>query len=186
MPERPHLDGRLDEPLWSEAEAAELRPRDGEATAPRTTVRLACDGQFLFLAIRAQRAEPASSDPLPSPRPRDADLTARDHVDVLLDLDRDYATYYRFTVDSRGWTAESCWGDPSWNPTWYVARGGDEQYWTIEAAIPLDELTPTPPGSAVVWAVGLQRVIPEVGFQSFSGPASPEIVPEGFGYLLFP
>ena len=35
------------------------------------------------------------------------------------------------------------------------------------------------------WAVGVQRTIPGVGFQSWSAPASTQVTPEGFGYLIF-
>ena len=34
-------------------------------------------------------------------------------------------------------------------------------------------------------AAGLQRVIPGAGFQSWSQPADPAILPAGFGLLLF-
>jgi len=46
-------------------------------------------------------------------------------------------------------------------------------------------LAPQPPAARDAWAVGVQRVVPGVGFQSFGAPAALEVVPEGFGYLLF-
>ena len=82
------------------------------------------------------------------PRKHDADLTAHDRVEICLDIDRDYGSYWKLAVDSRGFTAESCFGDATWNPTWYVASGSDGQFWTFEAAIPLAELTPKAPKSA--------------------------------------
>ena len=57
--------------------------------------------------------------------------------------------------------------------------------WTVEAAIPLSELTGQPPAATPAWAVGIQRIVPGVGFQSWTKPAAPEIIPEGFGLLLF-
>jgi hypothetical protein len=106
-------------------------------------------------------------------------------VDVFLDLDRDFATYYRLTIDQRGWPAEDCWGDSSWNPTWFVAAQTAEGTWTAEAAIPLDQLTGRYPASRDVWALGIQRTVPGVGFQSWTTPAATSVVPEGFGYLIF-
>jgi hypothetical protein len=88
-------------------------------------------------------------------------------------------------MDHRGWVAESCWGDMSWNPTWFVAQAADEQSWTIETAIPLDQLTGVYPGPRAVWAVGIQRIVPGVGFQSWTQPAAIEVLPEGFGWLMF-
>jgi len=49
---------------------------------------------------------------------------------VLLDLDRDYQTYYRFQVDHRGCLAEDCWGDRTWNPKYFVAFVPTETGWT--------------------------------------------------------
>jgi hypothetical protein len=127
----------------------------------------------------------AEEKPKKQPRPRDSDLSAHDRVDLLIDIDRDYATYYRFTVDQRGWTAESCFGDSSWNPDWYVASREDDETWTVEFAIPLEQIVEKLPQPREVWAIGIQRTSPGVGFQSWTTPASTEIRPEGFGYLIF-
>jgi hypothetical protein len=102
-----------------------------------------------------------------------------------LDLDRDFATYYRLAVDHRGWTADDCWGDTTWNPTWFVASAVAEGEWTIEAAIPLDQLSGEPPAAGTAWAMGIQRIVPGVGFQSWNAPAAIDVMPEGFGYLVF-
>jgi hypothetical protein len=106
-------------------------------------------------------------------------------VNILLDIDRDYATYWKLTIDHRGWPAESCFGDATWNPQWYIAAAGDDQYWTVEAAIPLAELCPKKPQVRDVWTVGIERVIPGMGFQSFTTPAAIETRPEGFGLMVF-
>jgi tetratricopeptide (TPR) repeat protein len=127
----------------------------------------------------------AEEKPKKQPRPRDSDLSMHDRVDLLIDIDRDYATYYRFTVDQRGWTAESCFGDSSWNPDWYVASREDDETWTVEFAIPLEQIVEKLPQPREVWAIGIQRTSPGVGFQSWTTPASTEIRPEGFGYLIF-
>ncbi len=56
---------------------------------------------------------------------------------------------------------------------------------TIEAAMPWSELCAQPPDDRTVWALGLQRVIPGTGFQSWSQPADPAVTPTGFGLLRF-
>ena len=123
---------------------------------------------------------PSSNDP----RRRDADLDDRDRLDLLIDLDRDYATYFRLTIDHRGWTGEACWGDVTWNPEWFVAAAGNDETWTIEAAIPLAELTRQPPQPRDIWAVGIQRTVPGVGFQSWTQPAAIRPRPQGFGHVV--
>jgi hypothetical protein len=119
-------------------------------------------------------------------RPRDGDLSAYDRVEFMFDIDRDFATYYHLAVDRRGWTFDRCWEDPTWDPPWFVATRRDAGTWTVEAAIPLKELTGEPPKTGDVWALGLQRVVPGVGFQSWTTPAAAaSVLPDGFGYLVF-
>jgi len=206
---KPRLDGQLDDPVWQRAQPAELAfaqpsefavPPSGGSSRLRAelqtaAVTLAYDAEFLYVAVRCRRvegsgsrvqgSEPPTPDSQPPPRPRDGDLSAHDRVDVLLDLDRDFATCYRLTVDDRGWPNDSCWGDAAWDPAWFIAAAAEEDAWAAEAAVPLESLTGTFPTSGTIWAIGIQRTVPGVGFQSWNTPADPRVIPEGFGYLLF-
>ncbi len=147
---KPRLDGRLDEPVWRAGNVVELRSPIGDDKAWPGTAMLAYDAEFLYLGVTCRHAPGMKYEADERPRPRDADLSDRDRVELLIDVDRDFATYYRLAVDHRGWTAESCWGDASWNPDWFVAHSADEASWTIEAAIPLSELTGQAPRKAPV------------------------------------
>lgn len=189
---KPLLDGRLDDELWRRTRPARITDHLRHDDSLAATAYLAYDAEYFYVAVRCPRIPRADSPPAEStlgeprsPRPRDPDLSRRDRFVLLLDLDRDYATYYRFEIDDRGWAAEDCWGDRTWNPRWFVAAEGDAQYWTAEVAIPLRELTDRLPESRAVWAVGMQRVIPWAGLQSWSAPARVEVAPEGFGLLIF-
>ncbi len=184
-PGKPHLDGRLDDPVWQRARPIELHSaRNDDADWP-ASVMLAYDNQFLYLGVRCRFAPGADYQPAGGPRPRDPDLSQRDRVDILLDIDRDHVTCYQLTIDHRGWTGEACWGDTSWDPTWFVAAAQDAGSWTAEAALPLDQLTGDYPHTNSAWAIGAQRIVPGAGFQSWNTPAAVEPMPEGFGYLLF-
>jgi hypothetical protein len=145
---------------------------------------LAYDEGFLYLAASCQsNRQPASASE--GPRTRDADLTAHDRIELRIDLDRDYSSAYRLVVDCRGWTAEDLWHDRSWNPNWFVAAHSEQGVWTIEAAIPLEELTGQFPAPKNVWAVGVQRIAPGLGFQSWNTPATATGDTSGLGLLLF-
>jgi hypothetical protein len=117
---------------------------------------------------------------------------------LLVDLDRDYITWFELTVDSRGRTADRCGEDASWNPEWYVAaseaRPGEDRFastepaevsgpagagdhWTIEAAIAFTSLTDQPPMPGDAWAVAIDRHAPTV--------APPASAPADFALLLF-
>ncbi len=182
---KPYLDGRLDDALWEQAKSAELHSPLGDDADWPAKVMVAYDAEFLYLAIDAHEAPGVDYRKDGRPRPRDPDLSNQDRVELFIDLDRDFTTYYRLAVDHRGWPAESCWGDSTWNPEWFVAGGAADGRWTAEAAVPLAQLTGRHVRSGHAWALGVQRVVPGVGFQSWSTPAAVAVVPEGFGYLMF-
>lgn len=174
---RPHLDGILNESLWLRADS--FAP-SSDAKEPKSEILLAYDDEYFYVAMRSQRISDVQYLPDIRPRTYDADLKGHDHVVLCLDADRDYATCYRLAVDHRGWTADACWLDTSWNPEWFVAAGGRTRSWTIEAAIPWTELAVTPPRAGDVWATSARRVAP-----SQQAPASAESPPEDFRLLIF-
>jgi len=165
--ERPHLDGVLTDALW-------------QSDQP---VQLTYDDEFLYLALRYPKVASQTYEVDTRPRTHDADLSNHDHVRLRLDLDRDYATCFELSVDHRGWTADRCWHDASWNPQWFVAAGGDDFTWTIEAAIAWEKLTPSAPRSGQAWAVAWNRGLPTSKSQSPSEEAS--ATGEPFSLLLF-
>jgi hypothetical protein len=192
--ERPHLDGRLDEPFWQSAEMLALKGGqqkvenngpEGTDGIVRPTVRLAYDADFFYVAVNCPNVAGGDYHADDRRRPRDADLTAHDRVALRLDMDRDFTTSYELVVDHRGWTHEACWGEKSWDPQWFVAAAEDGQSWTVEAAVPLRELVAEPPAARHVWAAAVRRTIPRVGYQSWSGDPDQNDSPEQFGLLIF-
>lgn len=182
---KPKLDGRLDDEAWQTARPVSLREGGAAGEPLESIVAITHDDEFLYIGVSCQRV-PAIEYPADDrTRTRDADLQGSDRVELLLDIDRDYATYYRLAVDYRGWTNEACLGDASWNPTWYVAAAGDATHWTVEAAIPLAELTADKTLRKSYWAVGLHRVIPGKSWQSWTPVSSDEFRPESFGLMQF-
>ncbi len=176
--QRPLLDGTLDEDLWRVAKTQAL-------AANSTQIKWARDGKFLYLAIRCRKlaGETYASEKLP--RSYDADLVGQDHVRISLDLDRDYATCYQFSVDHRGQTADRCWLDTSWNPRWFVASSSDDNFWTIELAIPWSELTDKPPQPHDAWALAVDRISATGQSTGWVGPAAKDPSPSSFGLLIF-
>ena len=162
---KPFLDGRLEDPCWKEA-AVEL-----PAVAPgyATTARFACDSKFLYVAVACTHPT-GKAAPKATSREHDADLSGHDRVELRLDLDRDYQTCFRLAIDQRGHVADDCWGDPTWNPKWFVAVDPTPTGWTAELAIPLAELTGDRPAPGKPWAVNVSRHVPGVGDGSWAGP----------------
>jgi hypothetical protein len=184
-PTRPLLDGKLDDECWQGLKPLPFRNAVGEtAQEYPTQAWLAYDEEYLYLALRCRHPEDRYVPPV-EVRPHDADLRPYDRVSLLLDLDRDYTTYFHLQVDQRGCVCEDCWGDRTWNPRWFVAVHSDRTSWQIEAAIPLAELTGDgiKPGQA--WACNVVRVLPGRGVQAWSVPADVQPRPEGMGLLVF-
>lgn len=150
--DRPNLDGFLEEKCWQH-QPAQLSASDSKVT-------FAYDEQYLYVAIHCDKQAHLDYDPAEGNRTYDADLAEHDRVRLLVDVERDYTTYFELVVDHRGWTNDACWGDSSWNPKWFVAAGGDAEHWTAEAAIPWAELATTPPTTGAAWAVACERVLP--------------------------
>jgi photosystem II stability/assembly factor-like uncharacterized protein len=182
---KPLLDGRLDDDMWSACTPTALASeRQDDAQWP-ATVLLAYDAEYLYLACSCAKAPAVAYPTDESPRPRDPDLRERDRVELRLDVDRDYSTCFRFTVDHRGWAADACLGNAAWNPQWYVASNQHGEAWSVEAAIPWSAVAAAAPAQGDLWAGGLKRIVPAVGWQAWppaydAGPASGP-----FGLLMF-
>src|SRR5262249_27111591 len=117
---RPFLAGRLGDACWQGSKPLTLKNAAGDTRANNPTEgRLSYDKDFLYLALKCKHPADRHVEPV-KVRPQDADLRAFDHVSLLLDLDRDYCTYFRLEVDQRGCVCDDCWGDRSWNPRWFV------------------------------------------------------------------
>lgn len=184
---RPVLDGVLADDCWQDAKPLSLTaPENADRVATGGYVQMSYDGKYLYLAGNFPRAAGLPAD-LPGKKRRrhDADLARFDRVSFHIDVDRDYATYYTLTIDQRGCTVDTCFGDRSWNPKWYVAADADEKSWRFEAAIPWSELVPRPPVRNNAWALGVVRTMPAVGLQSWTHPSGAIPRPESFGLLRF-
>jgi tetratricopeptide (TPR) repeat protein len=183
--QKPFLDGNLDDACWQNHQPMTLTNAVGDTAKDYAAdAMFSFDQQYLYVALRCRHPQ-GDQVPLLAKRPRDADLDAFDRVSILLDLDRDYSTYFRLEVDQRGQVREDCWGDLSWNPKWYVAVKQQADGWVAEIAIPMDELTSDRVTVNTAWAVNVVRTLPGRGVQGWSLPADADPRPEGMGLLMF-
>ena len=205
-PSAPFLDGVLDDACWTGATPAQLSqraPQDGyigftdstpiyEDARPQVTddhppeARFAWDSNYLYVAISSpiRDGQPIADTQLAG-RTHDAQLREHDRWMLCLDVDRDYSTWYELMIDQRGCTHDRCWGDDSWNPLWHVAPRRDADRWLVEAAIPWSELVARPPQPGEVWNLGMLRITPSVGTESWTFPHAETPLPQGLGLLRF-
>lgn len=182
---KPYLDGRLDDDAWKDAEPLELASAQRDDEAWPAAAMLAYDAEYLYVAVQCRKAPGTEYPTTTETRTRDTDLSQRDRVEICLDIDRDYSSFYQLSVDHRGWTGEACFNNSQWNPTWYVASLARDDEWTMEAAIPWSEVAAAAPQLNDVWGLGLQRIIPGVGIQAYTQPATVEPRGERFALLRF-
>lgn len=182
---KPYLDGKLDDECWKDLTPLTLKPATGTlGEAYSAKAWLAYDAEYLYVAVQCAHPPDRYAPPV-AKRERDADLRAYDRVSIMLDLDRDYQTYYHLQIDQRGALAEDCWGDRSWDPRWFVAHTSTKDGWIAETAIPLAELTGDGVSLNKAWACNIVRVLPGKGVQAWSLPADAQMRPEGMGLLMF-
>lgn len=187
-PTKPILDGILSDECWQSAEEWRLEARTPVTmpAANQPLVLLSRDAEYLYIAASVPRIDGQSSDrPQTEGRTHDADLRRHDRLTIRLDTDRDYATWYEFQVDQRGWTSETCWEDVGWNPTYHVAVDGDETHWRVEMAIPWSILVAKSPAMGSAWGLVLERTAPGAGRHCWTRPLTTQSPGASLGMLRF-
>ncbi|MBI1248940.1 hypothetical protein GC197_14000 [bacterium] len=185
---KPVLDGLLDDHIWQTGKPQDLLA--GTTSVPKgaapAAIMVGFDQDFLYLAVRCMKSKGfLYQAPNDEPRTRDADLEQSDRVCIYLDLDRDYATAYQLAVDYRGLSADSLAGNVAWNPKWFVAARQDAKSWTVEAAIPLSELSADPVHPGDAWGMAAERIVIGEGTQTWPSCPRFELSPKDFGLLQF-
>lgn len=144
--DRPVIDGRLNDSCWQSAVRTDafLTPL-GQPTKLRTTALIAHDSRNLYLGINCEDPNPASL--VKEHHRRDSEVYIDDCVEVFVDANLDFKTYYHFLVnagnvqrDERGDLGGTPLYDVSWDARWESAVAIGERGWTVELAIPFDQL----------------------------------------------
>jgi hypothetical protein len=161
------LDGRLDEPVWARARAAEgflqREPTEGQPATDATQVRFAYDDDALWIGARMASSAPDGIRALVTRRDREG---SSEQLTVSLDTHRDRRTAYTFAVTPAGVRIDYFQGadaegarDYGYDVVWEVATTRDALGWTAEMRIPLSQLRFND-APAQVWGVNLVRSVP--------------------------
>jgi hypothetical protein len=153
------VDGKLDEPAWKAAAFAQpFRDAEGKAADPQTQIHLLCDGERLYVAVRA--AEPLVAKLTAVDKGRDVPVTSGDHVAIALSPEWRTArpAVYRFIVNANGALLDTDTGDAMWSPEVTVGAAKSEKDWTVELAVPFAALGVKPETlEGRVWAFSVVR-----------------------------
>ena len=164
----PTIDGRLDDAAWQgEPQIRELRmafPHEGREPSRPTQVWLRADDRALYIAVRCYDDPERITAKLLT---QDADMTADDRINVMLDPFHDQRNAYFFQINPLGTRGEALSGTdfqnyrPEWDTIWYGDARIDDRGWTAELMIPFQSL-PLDPDSDT-WGFDFERNLTALG-----------------------
>jgi hypothetical protein len=173
------VDGRLDEPIWVQAQAAtdfrQAQPKVGEPATQRTEVRILYDDDALYVGARMFDDHGSAGVRSQLVR-RDQETSNSDIVQLVFDTYHNHIGRTVFTVAPSGSRQDAGqateFADPSWDPIWEVKTHVDSLGWTAEFRIPFSQLR-FARDSVQSWGMQVWRTearLNEISMWSFWGP----------------
>jgi hypothetical protein len=160
-----HVDGVLDEPVWSVAESSDeftqTDPREGAPPTMRTSVRVLAGTRALVIGVECDDPDPSRIVSF-SVR-RDASLDAEDHIKVVLGSFLDGRSGYVFAVNPSGARYDALinpggeTAKPEWDGIWEAVSSRTSRGWSVEMRIPIQTLSFRP--GLREWHLNVQRRI---------------------------
>jgi hypothetical protein len=156
------VDGRIDEPAWSEAWSCELRwevePGENTPAPVRTEVLVFHDRTRLYVGFRAHDPEPSRIRAHLSDRDG---AWSDDWVGVVLDTFNDERRNYVLAVNPLGVQMDQIesWpeSDTVWDGIWASAASIEEWGWSAEIAVPFSTLRFQRSDAPQVWGLDAVR-----------------------------
>jgi len=191
----PQIDGVLEEPAWQQITPLtefyqciwKLRayPIEGKAE-----VYVGYSGNSLY--VGAKGYEPSTESLIAEITQRDDERLSRDDcIEIFMDTNRDYQTYYHIILNSLGTIMDKYKDeDGNWDFGWSgpsnVATKVEDTFWTIEIEIPADQLHQGRIQSGDIWGFNVARV--RIANASEYGQWTPTYGnahrPDRFGFLV--
>ena len=141
------VDGLLNEPDWLEAipvgEILQRDPHPGEKASEKTELKLLYDDENLYIGVACYDSEPNRI--IGTQMERDADLSADDRVELLIDSFHDRRNAFYFSTNPLGALVdgliiENGQLNRNWNAIWYVRTHRSDAGWTAEFSIPFKSI----------------------------------------------
>jgi hypothetical protein len=142
------IDGVLDEPDWEAAapigEIRQREPHEGERASESTEVKLLYDSQNLYIGVMCFDSDPQHI--IGTQMSRDADLSADDRIEILIDSFRDRHNAFYFATNPLGALVDALIIENGqitreWDAIWLARTRRTAQGWSAEFAIPFKSLS---------------------------------------------
>ena len=156
------IDGHLNEEAWSQTQViddfTQQFPDEGQPTTERTEVRMLYDAEKLYIGFECDDSEPEKI--VANEMRRDGQLWQNDNVYIMLDTYGDKRQCFFFRTNALGALSDTAVTDGgenlngSWDCIWEAAGQQHEKGWTVEIAIPFNQLR-FKKDDSMVWGVNL-------------------------------
>ena len=142
------IDGVLDEPDWKAAapigEIRQREPHEGQRATESTEVKLLYDSRNLYVGVMCFDSDPKHI--IGTQMSRDADLSADDRIEILIDSFRDRHNAFYFATNPLGalvdaLVIENGQINKDWDAIWLVRTRRTEHGWSAEFSIPFKSLS---------------------------------------------
>ena len=142
------VDGVLDEPEWQTApkigELTQREPANGERPTERTEVTLLRDRDYLYIGVMCFDSDPDGI--IGTQMARDANLSADDRIEIVLDTYRDRRNAFYFATNPAGALVDGLLfangqSNMDWDAIWDVRISRTDLGWSAEFAIPFKSLS---------------------------------------------
>ncbi len=181
----PTIDGKLDEEVWRSgtpiSDFVQRELNEGVPASERTEVRLATDGQYLYIGARMFDREPRLI--VPGEKIRDVQLANSDHIAFIFDTYHDRQNGFVFATTPAGieydgqviregeggganvagqnrMQAGAMGGfNVNWDASWAVVTTIDSLGWTAESRIPYSTLRFQSGSEEQTWGLNVSRNI---------------------------
>lgn len=177
------IDGRLDEPIWSETKSAGpfLNNRDGSEMPLATTAKIAYDDANVYVAVVCEESsiEKLNADFDPQ-NDTPYDIFGDDTVEIFIDPMASRKHFYQFILNPRGLGISGDGTDYEARLPFEAAGEVGDTEWTLEVRFPVAEIG-SKPRFGDVWGIDVFRSRADKGDQLGGQYA---LFPTGMGYRV--
>lgn len=154
---KPVIDGKLDDPAWSDSSVVQLRPFKHDRNVVPTTVMARRSSTHWYFAYNC--IEPNRDQVQVTKRQPDDPKTWQDNcIELFINPSGDAVNYYQWMINSMGCMADlkakkigvKSQIDAAWNSHAQVATAQNDMGWSVEIAIPIESLGSVTPNATRV------------------------------------
>jgi hypothetical protein len=170
VPARIKIDGIMDEAAWREAVEIELPyewlPGDNTPAPVSTRCRIAYSKRMLYIGFRCLDPEPSRIRARIMDRDVEEIFPQDDHVAVILDTFNDERRAFQFCVNALGVQMDAYFSEIegvenyNWDAIWDSAAKINDSGYTVEIAIPFNQLRFPKTSGKQTWGITVQRLYP--------------------------